>query len=230
MSLVIGVLSVQGDFKEHLESLYRYGVEGLEVRTKEDLKKVDALILPGGESTTIAKLLLSTGLDEEIRARSKKGMPVWGTCAGAILLAKSVISSVPLETTLGLIDIEAERNSYGRQAESFSTEIEFQGKKSEVFFIRAPRIKIMQNVKFKMKNDSRREQVRDSSARLEYEPQSEWKKNKARNDARVQILLKYKGDPVLVRSKNVLVSTFHSELGYRNVVLEYFLEMIPHGK
>lgn len=138
--MTIGVLSLQGDFREHMKSLHAYKVRALEVRNKDDLKKVDALIMPGGESTTIAKLLVSTGLYKAIIQRSKEGMPIWGTCAGAILLAKKVISPVPLETTLGLIDVTIERNSYGRQAESFHTEIKLDGKTGPVFFIRAPRV------------------------------------------------------------------------------------------
>lgn len=138
--MFVGVLSLQGDFHEHLRSLAEHGAQGLEVRTIDDLKKVDALILPGGESTTMAKLLLSTGLDKAIKARAKKGMPIWGTCAGAILLAKNVISPVPLETTLGLLDITIERNSYGRQAESFKAKIRIKDTIHSVYFVRAPRI------------------------------------------------------------------------------------------
>lgn len=181
----IGVLALQGDFKEHLASLARYHVQGLEVRTPEDLKQVDALILPGGESTTMAKLMLSTGLDSAIRARVKAGMPVWGTCAGAILLAKKVHSQVPLDAHLSLIDIEIERNSYGRQTESFAVELTFGKQKINAFFIRAPRIL--------------------STGR--------W----------VEVLAKHKGDPVLVKTKKVLVSTFHTELSSPNPLLELFL-------
>lgn len=185
MSHVIGVLALQGDFREHLESLKRYKVKSFDVRTKEDLKKVDALILPGGESTAIAKLLVSTGLDEAIVERAKKKMPLWGTCAGAILLAKNILSPVPLATRLGLIDVTIERNSYGRQTESFKASLSLQGKAFDGYFIRAPRVtKVGKGVK---------------------------------------VLLKYKGDPVLLQSGPVMISTFHSELGFPNPVLEYFL-------
>jgi 5'-phosphate synthase pdxT subunit len=184
--MTIGVLALQGDFKEHLRSLAEHGVQGMEIRSIADLQKVDALILPGGESTTMAKLLLSTGLDKAIRGRVQKGMPIWGTCAGAILLAKNVISPLPLETTLGLLDMTIERNSYGRQAESFIGEIQFvdsHGKafhdkashRSDVFFIRSPRIiKLGRGIK---------------------------------------VLARYKRDPVLVQKAHILASTFHSELG-----------------
>lgn len=183
--MVIGILALQGDFREHLESLKRYKVKALEVRTKEDLKKVDGLILPGGESTAIAKQLVSTGLDEAICERVKKKMPVWGTCAGAILLAKNVVSPVPLSTQLRLIDVTIERNSYGRQTESFKASLSLHGKAFDGYFIRAPRItKVGKGVK---------------------------------------VLMKWKGDPVLLQSGSVLISTFHSELRHPNLVLEYFL-------
>jgi len=186
---MVGVLALQGDFKEHLASLERHGVNGLEVRTKDDLRKVEALILPGGESTTISKLLVSTGLDEAIINRIKQGMPVWGTCAGAILLSKNVITPVPLETSLQLIDVEMERNSYGRQSESFIADLKLQeGESFQASFIRAPRVtKVGRGVK---------------------------------------VLMEYKKDPVLLRSRNVLISTFHSELFYPNRVLEFFLKEV----
>ncbi len=196
--MIIGVLALQGDFKEHLRSMTQHGVSGVEVRNPSDLEQVQALIMPGGESTTMAKLLVSSGLDKKIVQRAKEGMPIWGTCAGAILLAKHVISPVPLETNLGLMDITVERNSYGRQTESFQAEIDFVdvpirkfvnkdlGRPS-VFFIRAPRItKVGKGVK---------------------------------------VLATYKGDPVLVRQRNILASTFHSELIGVNDVLKYFVQM-----
>lgn len=189
---MIGVLALQGDFHEHLESLRKYKVEGQEVRTKEDLTKVDALILPGGESTTISKLLVSTGLDEAIIARVKAGMPVWGTCAGAILLAKKVITNVPLETNLSLIDLEIERNSYGSQLDSFVASFELEGEHCSAFFIRAPRITTV--------------------------------------GKGVKVLLRSKKDPILVRSKSVLVSTFHPELSGANPVLKYFLQEMLQRK
>lgn len=138
--MTVGVLALQGDFKEHMQSLARLHVQSAEVRTIEDLQKVDALILPGGESTTIAKLLLSTGLDSAISQRIQEGMPVWGTCAGAILLAKKIHSLVPLDTSIGVFDGEIERNSYGRQTESFITDLNSEIGSIDAAFIRAPKI------------------------------------------------------------------------------------------
>lgn len=138
---MIGVLALQGDFKEHINSVRSYGMEACEVRTKGELKACDALIIPGGESTTIAKLLVSTGLDKEIVCFVKQDKkPIWGTCAGAILLAKSVMSHTPLETSLGLLKMTVERNAYGRQTESIQAKVMIDGEKTDVFFIRAPKI------------------------------------------------------------------------------------------
>jgi pyridoxal 5'-phosphate synthase glutaminase subunit Pdx2 len=115
--MTIGVLALQGDFAEHRAMLTRIGVDSREVRKPSDLDGVDALIIPGGESTTIGKLMERYGLDEAIRARAKRGMPIYGTCAGLILLAKEIEGS--RQPRLGLMDIAVVRNAFGRQIESF---------------------------------------------------------------------------------------------------------------
>src|SRR3989338_9096274 len=116
----VGVLALQGDFNEHLEILKKINVEGVEVRTIKDLKEVYALIIPGGESTTISTLMLRTGIFHEIKKKCRDGMSIYGTCAGAILLAKDIVNSnLP---SLVLIDISIERNAYWRQIESFEAE------------------------------------------------------------------------------------------------------------
>ena len=128
----IGVLDIQGSVEEHfaiLNSISEDRFLPVLVKTQEDIKDLSGLILPGGESTTIDKLLQKFGLDEEIIKQVKNGMAVWGTCAGAIILNK-----------LGLIDIEIERNAYGGQLHSFETELEFDSKKISGIFIRAPKI------------------------------------------------------------------------------------------
>ncbi len=135
-----GVLAIQGSVTEHVSALKRAGAdEVIEVRTCEDLEQVDCLAMPGGESTTIGKLLKLEGLDKAIKKRARAGMPVYGTCAGAILLAKT-ISGEQKADNLGLMDIDVERNSYGRQLDSFETDIEVFGKLLHAVFIRAPRI------------------------------------------------------------------------------------------
>jgi len=134
---MIGVLALQGDFREHIAMLKRLGADAKEVRTIEDFKQVNALIIPGGESTTIGKLLKETGLGKAVKQRD---IPIYGSCAGAILLAKNIEDSRQLK--LNKIDISISRNSYGRQIDSFEDEIEIKGmkKKFPAVFIRAPKI------------------------------------------------------------------------------------------
>lgn len=135
---IVGVLAIQGDFREHISLLNSLGAEAIEVKGKSDFSKCDALIIPGGESTTIANLLSISGLDVEIRKRVAKGMPLLGTCAGAILSAKKVIGEKRYKP-LKLINIEVRRNAYGRQADSFEAELEVKGVgKVNGVFIRAP--------------------------------------------------------------------------------------------
>jgi len=136
----VGVLAIQGSVIEHVSALKRAGADDVsEVRTCEDLEKIDCLVMPGGESTTIGKLLGFEGLDKAIHKRVRAGMPVYGTCAGAILLAKTISGNQKAEN-LGLIDIDIERNAYGRQLDSFETDIEVLGVPFHAVFIRAPRI------------------------------------------------------------------------------------------
>ncbi len=142
----IGILDIQGSVTEHLEMLNKIkNVEAVLVKKSEDLKEVKGLIIPGGESTTIGKLLRRFGLRDEIIKRVKKGMAVWGTCAGAILLAKKIVGKENADS-LNLMDIVVERNAYGRQLDSFETQVEFDcgiggfGYKCPAIFIRAPKI------------------------------------------------------------------------------------------
>jgi 5'-phosphate synthase pdxT subunit len=131
----IGILALQGDFEAHRAALARAGARGVEVRTEAQLQAVDALILPGGESTTMLKLLKSEGLLEPLR-RFGESRPVFGTCAGAILLAARVTN--PEQESLGLMNIEIERNAYGRQLDSHVASIEAEDGPAEAVFIRAP--------------------------------------------------------------------------------------------
>ena len=137
----IGVLALQGDFLEHIKVLKKLNVSTSEVRTKKELDTVDALIIPGGESTTIGKLLKKYKLDKEIKSRFKHGMPIYGTCAGAIIIAKEILD-YDKQPKLGLIDITIDRNAYGRQIDSFETKLTIKGLKKEfnAIFIRAPKI------------------------------------------------------------------------------------------
>jgi 5'-phosphate synthase pdxT subunit len=136
----IGVLALQGDFEAHEKALARAGAEPVEVRSAEDLQKVDGLVIPGGESTTMWKLLVEENLLEPLREFGAR-RPVFGTCAGAILLASEV--SNPHQHSLGLMDIDVERNAYGRQLESRIATLQPEGLKGdlEAVFIRAPIIR-----------------------------------------------------------------------------------------
>jgi pyridoxal 5'-phosphate synthase pdxT subunit len=137
----VGVLGLQGDFSEHLTTLRGIGVEGVDVRRPEQLDDVDALIIPGGESTTIGKLAHHYGIIPKLRERARQGMPVWGTCAGAIFLAKDVPGHPhPLAE---LMDITVERNAFGRQIDSFEADLvvdDLPGGPFHAVFIRAPKI------------------------------------------------------------------------------------------
>ncbi len=118
--MIVGILALQGDFREHEEVLQAMGVATLQVRQLKHLEQVDRLIIPGGESTTIGTLLVLDGLLEPIRNRVHAGMPLWGTCAGAILLAKHIAEGRPAgQAALALMDMTARRNAFGSQLDSF---------------------------------------------------------------------------------------------------------------
>ena len=201
----IGILGIQGSVKEHFEALKKLAkgeksrgdskIEPVLVKSVSDLAKIKGLIIPGGESTTIGKLLKKFGLGDEIIKRVKKGMPVWGTCAGAILLAKKIVGEHGADT-LGLMDISIERNGYGRQADSFEMQIEFDLAPAAArfgnsiipgVFIRAPKI--------------------------------------VSAGKGVTVLARYKGEIIAARQKNILITTFHPELTDDLKVHKYFVKM-----
>ncbi|MDP9485000.1 MAG: pyridoxal 5'-phosphate synthase glutaminase subunit PdxT [Actinomycetota bacterium] len=134
----IGVLALQGDFREHVEILRKLGVEPVEVRKVEDLEGLAGIIVPGGESTTIGKMMVSSGLVDGIRSFFYKGGPVWGTCAGMVLAASATTG--PRQPLLGLMNALVERNGFGRQVHSFETDLEVEGFEEPFtgVFIRAP--------------------------------------------------------------------------------------------
>ncbi len=136
----VGVLALQGDVREHLRALEDAGAATTAVKRAEQLDQVDALVLPGGESTTIGKLLDRYDLLQPLRDRVSNGMPLYGTCAGAILMAKDIVGGQDAPHRLALMDIAVERNAYGRQVESFEADLVVAGL-DEPFrgvFIRAP--------------------------------------------------------------------------------------------
>ncbi len=144
----IGVLALQGAFREHRLMIESCGQEAVEVRKTSELDQVQGLIIPGGESTTIGKLMCEFGLDKAIIKRADEGMPIYGTCAGLILLTKTIIGSN--QYSMGLMDIEVQRNAFGRQVDSFEVDLPIPVlgyKPFRAVFIRAPLIeKVAPNV------------------------------------------------------------------------------------
>lgn len=195
----VGVLALQGDFQAHQRALTRAGAEAVQVRTAADLDAVEGLVIPGGESTTMMKLLEEEKLLDPLREFGRK-RPIFGTCAGAILLATSVSiphnaagrdGLPPPQASLGLMDMEVERNAYGRQLDSRIAKLHPQGMEGdlEAVFIRAPIIRRL---------------GRDAN-----------------------VLASYEGDPVLVEQGRHLAATFHPELTDDSRVHLMFLRKIP---
>lgn len=142
----IGVLALQGDFAKHIEALERLGVQAMPVRLVEDLDQVDGLIIPGGESTTVGKLMSRFGMDQAILKRVEEGMPIFGTCTGMILLAKDIEGSD--QPRLGLMSFTVRRNAFGRQVDSFETDLnipDIGGEPVRAVFIRAPFVTELHN-------------------------------------------------------------------------------------
>ena len=137
----VGVLALQGDFREHISALGDCGVTGKLVKTAAEIAAIDALIIPGGESTTISKLAKVFGLFDLISKRISEGMPTYGSCAGMILVAKTILDPASDQDTFGGIDMEVRRNAFGRQTESFEVDLDFKtfsGAPIRGVFIRAP--------------------------------------------------------------------------------------------
>lgn len=147
MTPLIGVLSLQGDFREHRAALAATGAQTLEVRRPAEVERVDALIIPGGESSTIDRLTRIFGVRESIKARMAQGMPVFGSCAGMIMLSEHVLDGHRDQQTLGGLDITVRRNAFGRQVDSFECDLDVSGlgertaygsRPFRAVFIRAP--------------------------------------------------------------------------------------------
>lgn len=188
----MGVLALQGAFAEHASALEALGARAVEVRGPSELVSVDALVLPGGESTTMSMLLTTSGLFDAVAERLREGTPVFGTCAGLILLATDIVDGRPDQRSFGVLDVSVLRNGYGRQRDSFETDVVVGGSMAGVgarpdgptvtfpaapfpaVFIRAPRI--------------------------------------TRTGAGVEVLASVGDDPVLVRQGPVLAAAFHPEL------------------
>ena len=140
MTKPVGVLALQGDFREHLQTLAKLGQPAIPVRTETELALVSGLIIPGGESTVMHKLSVAYGLFEPIRSAIRNGLPVFGTCAGLIMLADRIIDGIEGQLTFGGLDVSVRRNAFGHQTESFEIDLDFVGIEGPVHaaFIRAP--------------------------------------------------------------------------------------------
>ncbi|WP_404285273.1 pyridoxal 5'-phosphate synthase glutaminase subunit PdxT [Glutamicibacter arilaitensis] len=196
---VIGVLALQGDFREHLNALSGLGVKTRAVRTVEELSAVDALIIPGGESSVIDRLTRSYGLAEPIKERLAAGMPAYGSCAGMIMLADRLenpaVSSAGLkQQTLGGIDMLVRRNAFGRQVDSFEYPLEFAGHSLDAVFIRAPEA-------------------------LEVGPDVQVLSTVPAPESRAQ------GRIVAVRQGNLLATSFHPEVTGSRAIHEFFINI-----
>ena len=137
----VGVLALQGDVREHVSSLIACGVEPISVRRSSEIDAIDALVLPGGESTTIAQLAEVFGIYDQLKSRIAEGMPVYGSCAGMILLANEILDAKVGQKTFGGLDITVRRNAFGRQVDSFESDIAFNDGSADLIravFIRAP--------------------------------------------------------------------------------------------
>jgi pyridoxal 5'-phosphate synthase pdxT subunit len=201
-TITTGVLALQGAFAAHARVLAELGARTREVRLPHDLDGIDALVMPGGESTTMAKLLDSSGLREPLAERLAGGLPTFGTCAGMIMLARRVLDGRPDQWSFGLVDIAVRRNGYGRQVDSFEADLAVAGldgadgagnasaagaptRPFHAVFIRAPKV-------------------------VDVGPAAE-------------VLASHDGVPVLVRQDAVLVASFHPELSGDGRLHRHFL-------
>ncbi len=192
----IGVLALQGDVREHIQSLSDCGVDALAVKTKQEIESISALVIPGGESTTISKLARSFDLFDVIKDRIRNGMPTYGSCAGMILLANKVEDAIDGQESFGGINMVVRRNAFGRQVDSFETDLKFKGitePKVRSVFIRAPWVE---------------------SVGSEVEVLAEITDSFGVNH------------PVAVRQAHLLATSFHPELTGDNRVHRFFVENI----
>jgi len=193
---LVGVLALQGDFREHESTLQRLGVATRRLRTVEDLEGIDALVVPGGESTTMSNLALRWGLMEPLRELVRGGLPAYGSCAGMIMLADRIVGGRPDQETIGGLDVTVLRNAFGRQVDSFEADLEMPvlgAAPIHAVFIRAPWV----------------ESVGESVEVL----------GRVSTGAAA-------GRIVAVRQGPLLATSFHPELTGDTRVHEYFVEMV----
>ena len=196
----MGVLGLQGDVREHLRAVRECGLDSVLVRRTEELAEVDALILPGGESTTMSRLLVAFDLMEPLRVRLAEGMPAYGSCAGMILLCREILDGRPDQRQLAVLDAVVRRNAFGRQVDSFEADLDFAGTPNgpvRAVFIRAPWV----------------EQVGSDVEVLARVPE-------------VAAAGSAAGRIVAIRQGSVLATAFHPELTGDRRVHQLFCEMV----
>lgn len=209
----IGVLALQGDFREHIRALARLGAEAHAVRLPKDLDGVDALVIPGGESTVMGKLMLQYALDRPLRALIQAGVPTWGTCAGLILLARETDNAAREQPLLAAMDIRVRRNAFGTQRESFETELAIPalgGQPYHAVFIRAPLIEEVGAGVEVLARLEAPEDARDAPDR----------------ERRGKLAEKVGDKIVAVRQRNLLGTAFHPEVTEDLRFHEYFLGIV----
>jgi len=221
--MVVGVLALQGDFAAHGKKLQELGQPWRLIKQPEDLGAVDALIIPGGESSALLKLMAPMKMLEALEYFGRSSdKPIFGTCAGMILLAKNVI---PQQKSLGLIDITVERNAYGRQLDSFIASGQIVSEKLlnwDVFPENT--ITCKQNCYINQHTISKNPNINQNPEEIELvfirAP-----KIRSIDSKDVEILVTFQDQPMLVQQKNILVSSFHPELTEDNRVYEYFCNL-----
>ena len=223
MAKICGVLAMQGGYAKHCEALARCGAQSLEVRTLQDLQRCERLIIPGGESTTIYRLLNKQGLWQPLRERSQAGMPMLGTCAGMILLSRHIVAGVEGSTeqvpqyssqpTLAAIDLTVERNAYGRQVASFCTDLNLADLAEQA----------IENPLFQRFLQQKQGQATLPLVFIRAPIAVSW-------GPAVQVLLRCPPDPpretsqaICFQQGNILACSFHPELEQNTLLHEYFL-------
>lgn len=206
--MTIGVLDLQGDVREHVAALHELGVATRLIKRPQQLDGLDGLVLPGGESTTLSMLLESTGLFDEVGGLLADGVPVLGTCAGLVLLARQVLDGRPDQRSFGALDAVVRRNGFGRQVASFEASLAFgEGPALPAVFIRAPYIQAVGPSV-------------EVLAWVDHPPAGREGGRSAAEDAPVAAL-----SPALVRQDAILASCFHPELTADRRVHRMFVEM-----
>jgi len=198
-SPTIGVFALQGDVREHLQALDALGVDAIGVRRPEELERCQGLVIPGGESTTMFKLARAFELFEPLQKRLEEGMPTFGTCAGMIMLADRIEDGTADQETLGGLDITVRRNAFGRQVDSFETDLDFAGIETPVHavFIRAP-------------------WVEDAGAEVEVLARINGDRGNPEADGRI----------VAVRQGQVMATSFHPEVGGDLSIHRSFVDLV----